>query len=138
MTEYTPEIGQVLFGQPYQRFACPEWLEAFLWHIDRELKRVMQNLEQREWLSPFSNTGTRYQNDTFEVQAYSWGEEEAQEYNFRWEDVRISWYKYLGRGTTVNQSLPAERAIRMLRDCLSSLSKAEIDGMKERDYPTPF
>ncbi len=128
MTEakpYTPELGQAAFGQPYQEYECPEWLIAFLEYIDGELERVMWNITQERWDSPFGNTANSYRNDVFEVQAYSWDDSTQQEWNFRWGDVRVSWYKWLGRGTTVNREVDYATGARMLEECLASIRALE-------------
>ena len=126
MSKYEPELGQAVFGQPPQEYDCPEWIEALLWYIDKELDRVMWNVNQEEYASPFANTGNSYKNDTFEVHAYSWDDEE-QPYNFKYEDIEISWYKYLGRGMSINKITSEGRMIRMLEDCLESIRKEDKD-----------
>lgn len=125
MTTYEPEIGQAMFGQPYREHGASELLIAALSAIDSELDRVMWNKNQVSYDSPFANTGNSFKNDTFEVEAYSWNEEYDQPYNFKWKDVEISWYKWHGRGTSVNQELSPERISEMLNDCLYSLGKME-------------
>ena len=52
--KYEPEIGQALFGQPYNEYDCSELCIAALMSINDELERVMWNLDQKEYESPFS------------------------------------------------------------------------------------
>jgi hypothetical protein len=100
---YEPELGQFLFGQPWQKLECPKLLEAALVMIDNELDRIMWNINQEAYSSPFENTGTSFKcYNIFEVKAYNWGDK-AQDYNFKWKDIEVSWYKYLGRGMSVNR-----------------------------------
>lgn len=122
---YMPELGQAMFGQPTQQYECPEWLEAYLWHIDKEIDRVMWNINQEEWDSPFANTGNSYKNDVFEVEAYSWDDSEDQSYNFKWHDIEISWYKYCGRGMSVNKKVTFKEGHQMLNECLKSIRKLD-------------
>jgi hypothetical protein len=132
MKGYDPEVGQALFGQPYKEYECPEWLEAFLWHIEKELSRVMWNTTGGRYDSPFGNAGESFKNDVFEVHSYDWNEENEQGYNFKWGDVEISWYKYCGRGMSVNQEVGLDKGEKMLSECLESLRKME-DEYFERE-----
>ena len=53
---------------------CPNWITALLGAIDYELTRIMWNINQKDFASPFGNTGNKFKNDTFEVIAYDWNE----------------------------------------------------------------
>ena len=130
--EYVPELGQMVFGQPTQSFVLPSIAAAALQAIQNELSRVMWNRHQEELPDPFGNTGASYKNDTFEVQAYSWDESKAQPYNFKWKDVRISWYKYLGRGMSCNIELTPDMCSDMLEDCLRSLRGIDRATIRDR------
>jgi hypothetical protein len=118
---YTPELGQALFGQPSQAFEVPEIMEAALASIRDRLDILMWNRTQEEYASPFGNTGNSYTNETFRVVAYSWGSDE-QPFNFAWRDLRISWYKYFGRGMSANLEITPDLASECLTDCLRSLA----------------
>jgi len=91
----------------------------------------MWNKYQKEYSSPFDDTGNRYKNETFEVVAYSWDDEKEQPYNFRWvnkktgKPLEVSWYKYLGRGTSVNRKVSPAEIEMMLDECLESLEKED-------------
>lgn len=117
---YTPEVGQALFGQPHQEFEVPPIMEAALAYIRNRLDTVMWNANQEVYASPFGNTGNSFKNDVFEVVAYSWADDE-QPYNFAWKDLRISWYKWAGRGMSANINVTPEIAAECLEDCLRSL-----------------
>lgn len=120
MTTFQPELGQMVFGQPAQQYAVPEIMEAVLGAIREEYDRVYWNVHQKECPSPFGNTGADLKTDAFEVQAYSWGDDE-QPYNFAWRDLRISWYKYLGRGMSANMEISPDLAAECLTECLASV-----------------
>lgn len=124
--EYTPELGQMMFGQPTQRFEVPRFVEPLLRGISDELCRVMFNKNQEEYNSPFDNTGASYRNEVFEVHAYSWADDE-QPFNFKWGDLKISWYKYLGRGMSANQEISPDYAVRMFDACVASVRAQDID-----------
>lgn len=115
MARFEPELGQLAFGQPSHRYSDPEWLESLLRLIEYALYDIGVDP------SPFGNTGERFENDTFTVEAYSWDDEYEQPSNFKWRDVEISWYKWMGRGMSVNQELSLVRGREMLADCLKSL-----------------
>ena len=129
MEEYEPEIGQAVFGQPFHKYEASELLIAALESIRRELQRIYWNNHQEEIQDPFGNTGGEYKNNTFCVYAYDWNEDNEQSYNFKWKDVEISWYKYLGRGTSVNQNMSPNKINEMLEDCLQSIRIEEKDNL---------
>lgn len=124
--EFEPELGQMAFGNAFKEFAVSEIVEASLMRISRELERVMWNELQRYYESPFANTGNRFKNETFEVNAYDWNDDE-QPYNFKWKDIEISWYKYCGRGLSSNVLITPEMSSEMLNECLESLRKQYDD-----------
>jgi len=128
MAKYEPGLGQYVFGQPYKEYDCPEWLVALLDYIENELDRVYWNINQKEIESPFRNTGNKFKNAVMEVEAYSWDDEKEQKYNFKWRDIEISWYKYLGRGTSVNKEVTLKEGIKMLNNCLQELRKWERES----------
>jgi len=124
---YIPELGQAAFGQPWKEFEVPVIWEAALAYLDSELSRVMWNIHQKEYSSPFANTGISFEEcDVFSIYAYSWDFESEQEYNFKWRDIEINWYKYLGRGMSTNALLTAELAAEMLEDCLAAVEEYEL------------
>jgi hypothetical protein len=139
MTEqYEPELGQALFGQPHKEFAVSNLWEAALAAISDALARVMWNIDQKEYDSPFANTGSSFTDlPEFQVHAYSWDESVEQPFNFKWRDVEISWYKHAARGLSANQKLSSELASEMLDDCLSALSRFEGDAMRARGLYWP-
>lgn len=122
---YIPEFGQAVFGQPWQAHPLPSWMKAFLSAISAELDRVMWNVTQEEYDSPFDNTGNRFENDTFAVEAYSWDEDTQQPWNFKCGDIEISWYKWFARGASINRIPSYEEGVAMLDACLASLRAME-------------
>ena len=106
---------------------CPNWVIALLRELDRELRRVMWNMRQEEYDSPFGNTGNVFEGDVFKVRAYDWDGKE--DINFEWKDMKFRWYKYLGRGTEVNGEWKMEDYVEMFNECLE-----EILGMEEREW----
>jgi hypothetical protein len=102
-------------------------IEAVLRQIENELSRVMWNNNQKEYISPFSNTGERYKNDVFEVRAYDWSDNPEVEWNFKYKDIEISWYKFCGRDMKWNRQIKLMELQQMLIDCLESILKEEVN-----------
>lgn len=68
--------------------------------------------------SPFENSGERFDNERFSVHAYSWGDED-QPWNFKWRDLEVSWYKYLGRGMRCNRVPEPQEVKEMVNEVLT-------------------
>lgn len=95
---------------------------ASLGMLHDELCKVMWNRNQEEYESPFLNTGNRFSCDVFQVRAYDWSDEPEVNWNFKWQDVEISWCKYYGRGLEViSGTLNPERCSKMLNECLEAI-----------------
>jgi hypothetical protein len=110
-----------------KQYPVPTILEACLNMIEDRLNMYQYNLTQREYDSPFKNTGNSFKNEAFEVRAYDWGWDSSidkkQPYNFKWQDVEICWYKYIGRGMFMNRDVNLNEIEEMLTECLKSLNK---------------
>jgi hypothetical protein len=123
--KYIPELGQEAFGQPYLQFGCSALCLAALESISVEWDRVMWNIHQEELPNPFGNTGASWTCDYFEVHAYDWNEDNEQPFNFKWKNIEISWYKYLGRGMSCNRDVSLHEISEMLDNCLEALIEFE-------------
>lgn len=124
------ELGNIAFNtNKNQNYRCPNYIVALLFYLNKQLERVMFNKNQKEYESPFMNTGNYFENDIFKVQAYSWNDDIEQEYNFLYkpENIKISWYKYLGRDTTINNLYNPNIIINMFDKCLNSLIESDKD-----------
>ena len=130
MDNFEPELGHMIFGQGWQPHNATRMLEAALDYIDIELSRVMWNIDQKEYNSPFDNSGNSFECPTFKIEAYSWNDEYEQPFNFKWKDVEISWYKHMGRDMSVNQDLPNDKIAEMLDDCSNAILKYEKENDK--------
>lgn len=121
------ELGNLMFNtNKNQQYECPRWIVALLKELDNQLDRVMWNNTQKEYPSPFENTANSFKNDVFEVQAYNWSEDIEQPYNFKCGDIEISWYKYLGRDTTINDEYEPQVIIDMFNKCLQSILDMDV------------
>ena len=117
--QYTPELGQAVFGCPTSEYGCPdEWADLLY-----ALGELVKPLTDEEYpANPASNTGAHFTNDLFEMHAYWWGDEEAPEAyrpNFRCGELEVRWYKYVGRGMSTNNPEADFRAV--FEKCVASL-----------------
>jgi hypothetical protein len=116
MSEYEPELGQACMGQPTQQFECPDYVTAALEYLatlfyDKNLSRE----------NPFRNTGWSFINTVFMVHAYDWDDAKTQPFNFKYKDIEVSWYKYLGRGISINREVSEKECWEMLKECVESI-----------------
>lgn len=122
------ELGQIVFWEDrVKQYDCPEYLTALLKGIDERLCVLMWNINQEEYDSPFDNSGNveGFKNDVFEVHAFSWDEDYKQQFNFKCRDFEVSWYKYLGRGMTMNKKITPDEAVKIFDKCIKSLEKMD-------------
>lgn len=102
-------------------------VQSVLEKIESEMERLYWNSHQEEMRSPFRNTGEEYNNDTFSVFAYYWGDDEREmrKPNFVYKGFCARWYKHVGRGLiwTCNEELTINYLDKMLNDCIESMQK---------------
>lgn len=132
---YHPELGQAMFGQPPQEYQCSEILEAALGSVRYDLSRVLWNLKQGHH-DPFANESSSFRCPTFAVCSYSWDDENPQPWNFKHyaSGTEVSWYKYFGRGMSVNKKVTPEEVSEILSSCLKALRLVET-GDVQYDEP---
>jgi hypothetical protein len=133
--QFIPELGQFVNGQPYHRYGVPGNLESAL----QAIRKVFETTIFKD-TTPFDNSGETFKNDVFECNAYSWADCRCdgawdddwtddkctcgyvpQLYNFKYKDIEVSWYKYLGRGMSMNRKVTNDEVKQLLSDCLKSL-----------------
>lgn len=122
MSEYTPELGQALWGHLTKEYEASDILDAALCFLRDRLETVLWNNFQRECPSPFNNSGSRFDTEGLSIHSYSWVDDD-QPWNFKCGDIEVSWYKYLGRGMSVNKDLTPSEVSELLKTAL-----AIIDG----------
>jgi hypothetical protein len=105
-------------------------INAALQNIRTKLEIVYWNKYQKEMPNPFDNTGTEYSNDTFTVRAYYWGDDDERYNmpNFEYKDLKVYWYKYLGRGmrAVADEKLTADYIETMIKECIKSIYEGEM------------
>lgn len=135
---FTPSLGQFVYGNPWLHLECPERVENVLGEIRDRMNETRIGCDDCiEDYTPFDNSGCSYTNATFHVEAYDWGAADTctddpatcQGHNFRFvlssgKKVKVSWYKWLGRGTSINCVLTDAELDEMRTACLESLKGA--------------
>jgi hypothetical protein len=104
---------------------CPDYLI-------KTIRAIAHRVCLEEWSSqnglpdfgdPTQNTGENWANDTFSFYAYSWDEDGMLDDtpNFKFGDIKVTWYKRLGRGTEVNREVTIQECKDMFDSCMESL-----------------
>ena len=118
------EIGQALFASNTLRLEAPYFIEDGL----RVIALAVQ--AKRGDLTPLSSNGggDDFECPTFTMRSYCWcdcerpGHEDGCPPNFEHRSgVEISWYKYCGRGMTINAVIDERQWIEIVKDCLSAI-----------------
>ena len=115
------ELGQILFhSKKVLSYDCPDVVRIVLFEIEEIM--LEYNIVNNEE-NPFRNTGNvdGFNNGTFEVHSFYWGDEPKFAYNFKFRDIEISWYKYLGRGMTINRKITLDELELLYSRCVNSL-----------------
>lgn len=110
----------------YSEDEC-ELIKAALDAIRKELDRLYWNKNQKEMRSPFDNTSESYENKTFQVHAYYWGDDSKLIHrpNFKYGNLEVFWYKHSDRGVyaVCDHVLTYEDIEEMIKQCCLSLRK---------------
>lgn len=113
----------MMFGNPTGEFACPEFVEAGINHLAGEIGRVKWNQDKETFDLPTGNNGTEYKTEAFEMRSYCWDEDspQAELPNFKCGDLEVRWYKYCGRGMSMNRAIDANEFFALIDGCLASV-----------------
>lgn len=126
------ELGQALFwGGRIQAQDCPQYILKGL----RKLENKLLKFYPSEY-NPFQNTGNvaGIKTSAFEAHSFDWSDS-LQPFNFKYKNIEISWYKYLGRGMTISCPVTRAESSTMIKECLKSLDEfeAKIQQYAEED-----
>ena len=83
------------------------------------LGQLRQIVLERDLPDPFGNTAETLNTSIFTAKAYDWNNDTPGE--FCWRDVRVSWYKHLGRETRINRKLTEDELAMLAQQCASAL-----------------
>ena len=118
-----PELGQIAFGNPTGDFGTEEWQDALLDYLLEEIDRIYWNKNQRKW----NRQDPEFKGVIFNP--YYWGEDEkeASKPNFKIKgmSLEIRWYKYPGRGQSVNAEFSKEEWLEWFNKALEVIRKNE-------------
>jgi hypothetical protein len=115
-----PELGQMVYGNEWAAFAIPEDIEDL---VKEGLIALSSGIDKSDY---YSGYGKDFENDTFSMRRYWWGDEDAPEaslpnFHHKGSGLEIRWYKYIGRGMSSNKELAADEFVHVLADCMESL-----------------
>ena len=97
---------------------CPETVTSAIEALANQWDVIHEGKD-----NPFRNTGGAncWNFGAFVVRAYDWSDE-GTPYNFRWRDVKVSWYKSAGRSMRVSREMSKNEILDMLKECNEALS----------------
>jgi hypothetical protein len=122
------ELGQLLSDREPSSYPCPDFIEAGLQYLAYRLETKAWNMTQEHYDAPTGNSGGECRTNRFEMRAYCWDDESerASLPNFKSGDFEVYWYKYLGRGMTMNEDIDANDFFEIIDDCIDSLGSLEL------------
>lgn len=114
------ELGHMLFGPEPGAVEMSNYAEAAFWFIHHEIKRIYWNKNQKEWDGRVEDPEL----PGITWNAYDWdGASDAP--NFAFDEVKVWWYKYPGRGMTCNVDWDANQWAAWMDKCLAAVRKAD-------------
>ena len=136
MSRFSPELGQMLFGQPWKEYTataeCEVLIDTLKYAFEATMRAVGRKVHAFD--GPFANSGEAFLCDSFGAWAYQLGDD-PQPYNFFHfpTGLAISWYKYPGRGMSTNKRVTEKLADRVLLSCLDALHDIRV-GLLDYQY----
>lgn len=125
MNTYTPELGQMVYGNPTGAHKMPYYAESLVLHVLDQIERVYWNQQQCDW-DRFDDP--EISGITF--RPYWWGEDDAPEAalpNFVCEGVEIRWYKHPGRGMSCDREMTPAEWCGWFDRCMDYVRKHELE-----------
>lgn len=137
MTTFEPELGQALFSNSgTERQVLPVYMERGLEALAEAIEKKRYGAKADGWCALTTNSGDpEYVCDVFAMRAYCWcdgapGHEEGCPPNFehRGSGLVVRWYKWLGRGTSVNRVPSRKEWRRILAECQNAVEATDPGG----------
>lgn len=118
---YEPELGQAIFGGPWEEQNTPGYVTAGL---DVLAERIAEYRGKEAFLT--SNDGEpEFATPVFIMRTYCWCDgrdhPDGCPPNFESGDISARWYKHAQRGASINRDVSAEEWAQVLSECLASV-----------------
>ena len=128
MSDYIPQLGQIMHGNPWGDHDSPQWCDALVREILREIERVFWNKNQRQW-DMRENPGI----PGIEFRPYYWGnnEAEAELPNLKHGDIEVRWYKHPMRGASLNVEARADVLIPWFESVIAAIHLTGTSAVRE-------
>ena len=119
------ELGNIVFGNSRGEYAVEprmDYQEAFCNFL------FANGWDGHAIRGDGADTAYEYENDTFIIRAYYWGDDEDKaalpNFVYKPTGLEISWYKYPMRDAYSNQDISIEQFVEILADCERSMKEA--------------
>lgn len=141
---YDVPFNQAMLGNAWSELDLGEhkrYVAEKLYQLSEKLGRINPDDQAHGCLGGEWGYGQDFKNDVFEMHPYYWGdcdcgaekswvEKDTHEFtcstvrpNFRYQDIEIRWYKYIGREMTISREVTRQELIAMFRKCFASVAK---------------
>ena len=116
---YELELGQAIFGNPVSEFDFDNMEDS---SVTERMIRIISYFATGD--SSYSDS---FQNDIFELRSYYCGDDEELEVlpNFKHKEsgLEVRWYKYIGRGMSINRNICPKCFYSIFVECMNSIMK---------------
>lgn len=135
------ELGQACFGNKWSQYNAPDFITAGFLLLEHEIQRVEWNIRQKSFETPLGGGAwcgsiDSYKNKVFEIHPYYWGEHKhlSNRPNFKCGRFEVRWYKYMGRGMTMNMNVDANKFFKIIGRCMKYLQSKDpvVERMRRR------
>jgi hypothetical protein len=124
MKKYSPELGQLGFGNPFGEYVMDDFSIALTEYLFEEIGRIYWNINQKDW----DEEDPEIKGITYNP--YYWGESPAKQklpnFKIKGSKQEIRWYKYPGRGQTCTIDFSPEEWKEWFESALKLIRKNEI------------
>lgn len=100
-----------------QKILLDDLIQKDLWELGIQISKKF------DCPNPCENNSSYFRNSVFQLNAFNWFSEEASghDYNFKYKNFYISWYKYLGRSSFQSQKMTHTAWSNIYQECLNSI-----------------
>lgn len=126
--QFEAPLGQLVCGNPWGALdfgGLLDYVSGELYVLSEMLGRKNPDDQAHGCLGGEWGYGQDFKSDVFEMHPYWWGDENAPEAyrpNFKCGDLEVRWYKYIGRGMSVNRAVTRRELESIFRHCRQSIA----------------